>query len=186
MKRILVAFATREGHTEKIAHHVARGFENRGCVTRMINLSAHDPEAGADDYDATVILGSVHRGRHDPVLTGFIMRHGPAIRSHPSAFLSISLSAASHDQKEQHALDELIRHFLFDLGWQPDFIESVAGAICDRQLGMIEQFILHRAAEAHGEVLHPSGTTEFTDWVKLDAFIKRFADAMPAALDAAE
>lgn len=175
MNRILVAFATREGHTERIAHHVARGLEDRGCVVRLINLTAHDEEAGADDYDATIIAGSVHRGRQCPELTGFIMRHGPAIRARPSAFLSISLSAASHDKKEREALDELVRHFLFDIGWQPDYTEHVAGAICDRQLGVIEQFVLHRAAEMHGESLHPSGNTEFTDWAKLDAFIARFA-----------
>ncbi len=186
MKRILVAFASNEGHTEHIAHHVARRLEDRGLIVRLINLKSDGSEAGADDCDATIIAGSIHRGRHDALLSGFLMRHGPAIRQHPSAFLSVSLSAASHDREEIAALDELVQKLLFELGWHPDAIEHVAGAILDRQLNMIEKFILHRAAESHGEVLDPSGNTDFTDWGRLDEFVDTFASTIETADVAAE
>ncbi len=186
MKRILVAFASKEGHTERIAHHVARRLEDKGAIVRLINLKTDNSEAGADDCDATIIAGSLHRGHHDASLAGFLMRHGPAIRQHRSAFLSVSLSAASHDREEIAALDELVQRFLSELGWQPDAVQHVAGAILDRQLSMIEKFILHRAAEAHGETLHPSGNTEFTNWERLDAFVDEFSRSVTAADVAAE
>lgn len=144
MKRILVVYASKQGHMETIVQHVARGLEDRGFATRLIDLLDHTNEAGADDCDATIVAGSVHRGRGEPSLTGFIMRHGPAIRSRPSAFLSISLLAASHCSDEKAALDEMAQHFLFDLGWQPDFVEQFAGAVLDKQLEILKSLEAER------------------------------------------
>ncbi len=62
MARVLVAYTSKEGHTEHIAHHVARKLEDLRQVTRLINLTLHEGEAGADDYDASIIAGSIHRG----------------------------------------------------------------------------------------------------------------------------
>ena len=49
MPRYLIAYASREGQTEKIAHHIAHRLENDGALVRLIDLKAHETEAGADD-----------------------------------------------------------------------------------------------------------------------------------------
>ncbi len=205
MKRVLVAYASKQGHVDAIVRHVVRGLEKRGLATRVVDLMQHSNEAGADDCDATIVAGSVHRGRGDPSLTGFVMRHGPAIRSHPSAFLSISLSAASHCSDEKAALDELAQHFLFDLGWQPDYVEQIAGAVLDKQLEILKSIAssfepaTEVAAAPNGgaasgkddplaalmsfsfEPTEPepaaarSTAGEVTDWSVVDRFVERFA-----------
>jgi menaquinone-dependent protoporphyrinogen oxidase len=175
MARVLVVCASKEGHTEHIAHHVARKLEDARHVTRMINLSSHDGEAGADDYDASILAGSVHRGGFAPELTSFLMRHAPAIRGRPSAFLTVSLSAASHDAHELAGLGEIADRFLFEAGWQPNFVEHVAGAVHDRQLNLIEKVVLHSVVRQQGEDLDASGNTDFTDWKRLDRFVKEFS-----------
>lgn len=175
MARVLVAFASREGHTELIAHHVARQLEDRRHLTRLINLTQHEGEAGADDYDASILAGSIHVGSFSPELSGFLMRHGPAVREHVSAFLPVSLSAASHDVSEVSAVSEIADRFLHEAGWQPDFVEHVAGAVYDRQLGMVERTMLHAIVRQHDSELDPSGSTVLTDWVRLDAFVGEFA-----------
>src|SRR5690606_9112113 len=98
MLRFLIAYASREGQTDKIAHHIAHRLENDGALIRLIDLKARETEAGADDYDAMIIAGSVHVGRFDPALSSFVMRHGEALRRCPSAFLPVRLSAASHEE----------------------------------------------------------------------------------------
>lgn len=174
MARVLVAYASTEGQTEHIAHHVARKLEDAGHVTRLIGLSSCEGEAGADDYDASILASSIHRGRFAPELTSFLMRHGPAIRAHRSAFLTVSLSAASQDEKERAGLREVTDRFLFESGWQPDFVEHVAGAVHDRLLSVFERAVLHAVVRQHGEELDPTGNTEFTDWPRLDTFVKSF------------
>lgn len=180
MARVLVAVASKEGQSEHIAHHVARKLEDKGHITRLINLSGGDAEAGADDYDASIIAGSIHRGAFAPELESFLMRHGPAIRSHPSAFLTVSLSAASHDADERAGLGEIADRFLFEAGWQPDFVEHVAGAVHDRQLNLIERTVLHAIMRQHDSDPDPSGSTEFTDWKRLDRFVAEFSARLKA------
>lgn len=178
MARVLVAYASKEGHTEHIAHHVARKLEDLRQVTRLINLTSHEGEAGADDYDASIIAGSIHRGAFAAELTSFLMRHGPAIRSHPSAFLTVSLSAASHDDDELAGLAEIADRFLFEAGWQPDFVEHVAGAVHDRQLNLIEKVVMHSVVRQHGQEPDAAGNTEFTDWRQVDRFVKDFSQKL--------
>lgn len=175
MSRVLLAYASTEGQTEHIAHYVARKLEDVGNVTRLINLMSHEGEAGADDYDATILASSIHRGGFAQELTSFLMRHAPAIRSHTSAFMTVSLSAASHDPQEIAGLNEIADRYLFEAGWQPDFVEHVAGAVHDRQLNVIERTVLHAIVRQHGEEIDPSGNTEFTDWKRLDNFAREFA-----------
>ncbi len=175
MARILVAFASGERHTELIAHHVASKLEDRRHITRLINLTAHEGEAGADDCDASIIAASIHRGSFALEVASFLMRHGPAVRSHVSAFLTVSLSAASHDETEIAAVQEIADRFLFEAGWQPEFVEHVAGAVYDRQLNVVERTILHSIMRQHETEPDQSGTTVLTDWERLDQFVGEFA-----------
>ncbi|MCL4764710.1 MAG: hypothetical protein KJZ80_00575 [Hyphomicrobiaceae bacterium] len=174
MQRYLVAFVTREGQTGKIAHHVARRIEDDGSLVRLIDIRARESEAGADDCDAMVIAGSVHRGRFEPELAPFIMRHGEALRRSPSAFLAVSLSAASHEESERAAIDEIVQGHLAEVGWMPDLVHHAAGAVHDRQLNVIERAVLHAIVDSKGVERHPSGDTELTDWAALDAFVRSF------------
>lgn len=181
MARILIAAASFEGQTERIAHHIARRLEDRRHITRLVNLTKHEPEAGADDYDATLLASPVHRGQLAPEICGFFARHAVAIRAHASALVTVSLTAASHDADELTGLRELTERYLFEMGWHPDMIEHVAGAVHDQQLNVIERTVLHAIVRQHGEALEPSGHTEFTDWARLDRFIDRFASRVAAA-----
>jgi menaquinone-dependent protoporphyrinogen oxidase len=174
MKRILVAYASREGQTEKIAHHIARRIEDKGLAVRLINLMKAPTDAGADDCDASIIAASVHRGRHDQELSQFIMRHAPALRRTPSAFVCVSLSAASMHDSDRAAIDEVAQSFFYDIGWYPDHLEHVAGAVRDRQLSLLERYTVHTVMYQKDIPADATGDTELTDWVAVDGFIDSF------------
>lgn len=174
MLRYLVAYASREGQTEKIAHHIARRLEDDGALVRLIDIKARETEAGADDCDAMMIAGSVHRGQFEPELSAFVMRHIEALRRCPSAFLPVSLSAASHEESERSAIDEIAQRYVAEHGWVPDSVQHVAGAVHDRRLNALERVVLHAIVDAKGVERHPSGDTELTDWAALDAFVRTF------------
>jgi menaquinone-dependent protoporphyrinogen oxidase len=186
MHRILVAFASREGQTGRIARHIAHQIEHRRLLARVVDIMAGETEAGADDCDAAIVAGSVHRGRYDPALASFVMRHAPALRRVPSAFLSVSLSAASAVPHERAAIDEIAQRFLAEAGWVPDGVLHVAGAVQDRTINVLERFALQTILKQHGVEPRPSGETELTDWAALDAFVRDFLSRLPAAGTARE
>ncbi len=174
MLRYLVAYVSCEGQTEKVSHFVARRLEDDGALVRLVDIKAHETETGVDDCDAMMIAGSVHRGQFDGELSSFIMRHGESLRRCPSAFLPVSLSAASHEQSERSAIDEIAQRFVAEHGWVPDVVWHVAGAVHDRRLNPIERLILHTIVDSKGVERHPSGDTELTDWGGLQRFVRQF------------
>jgi len=179
MRRVLVAFTSQEGQTHHIAHHVARQLEDKGFLVRLIDILQNETEAGADDCEAVILAGSIHRGSYHHALSSFIMRHGPSLREVPSAFLSVSLSAASDETDERAAIDEISNRFMAENGWSPERVKHVAGALHDREVNFVERQVLHSILDNKGVERHPSGNTELTDWTELDRFIAEFAQLVP-------
>lgn len=175
MPRLLVAYASREGQTEKICRHIAARLEAAGHSAMLLNLKNDGTEEGIETCAAAIVAGSVHLARHDPALAGFIMRHGTLLRTVPSAFVCVSLSAASKDPGDLATVGEITNSFLYETGWQPDVIEHAAGAVRDVQLGLFERFTVHAVMMEKEIPSHPSGETELTDWAKLDRFVDEFA-----------
>jgi menaquinone-dependent protoporphyrinogen oxidase len=108
------------------------------------------------------------------------MRHAPALRRVPSAFLSISLSAASLEPTERAAVDEIAQRFLAEVGWMPEEVLHVAGAVHDRSVNVIERFVLHTILRQHGVEPRTTGDTELTDWAAINAFVRDFLARLPA------
>lgn len=181
MKRIVIAFASREGQAERIARHVALGVERRRMAARLIDVSAGETEAGADDCEGAILIASIHRARFEPRLASFLMRHGATLRACPSAFLTVSLAAAAVDPKERLALDEIAQGFVHEAGWHPDLMLHAAGAIHERQLSLTERYAVHSVVAEKHLALDSSGDTEFTDWQEIDKFIEDFAARVAAA-----
>lgn len=175
MPCILIAYASREGQTERIARRIGERLAAAGHTARLVNLKNGHGEDGIEACAAAIVAGSVHLARHDPALGGFIMRQGSFLRGVPSAFVCVSLSAASKDPGDLATVDEITNSFLYETGWQPDVIEHAAGAVRDAQLGMFERFTVHAAMMEKEIPSHPSGETELTDWAKLDRFVDAFA-----------
>jgi menaquinone-dependent protoporphyrinogen oxidase len=171
---VLVAFASHEGQTEKIAHHAARVIEDRGHLARLVDVRADDTTDALEGIDAAILAASLHIGAHDPALAAFARQHAVRLGPMPSAFLSISLTAASADAAERAAIDQIVHSFQQATGWRPGRVALVAGAVHDREMNVIERYVIHRIVDAHGVERHPSGDTELTDWPALDAFLRGF------------
>src|SRR5579864_3681351 len=127
MKPVGVFYATREGHTQRIAEHVAASLRQRGLEATVHDVRGH-PAFNLDQYSAAVVAGSVHAGRHEAEMVHFVKEHVAELERLPSAFLSVTLSAAGAERPDatpaEHAkfvadVQRVIRHFFEDTGWHP-------------------------------------------------------------------
>ena len=174
MQRFLVAFAALDGQTDKIAHHIARKLEDARFLVRLIDMSAGETEAGADSCDAVILAASAYRQHFDSGLSAFILRHGEVLRRCPSAFVPVSLAAASHDPAEKSAIDEVARQFLSQVGWAPDEVFHVAGAIGERSSSLLNGTVLEALFEPVTDEPESPRELELTDWDALDKFVRGF------------
>jgi menaquinone-dependent protoporphyrinogen oxidase len=184
LKLIGVFYATREGHTRKIAERVADDLRKRGFEAGVKNL--HDKDAiKLSDYAGAILAASVHIGTHEPEMVAFVKQHRAELESMPSAFLSVTLSEVGAERAnataEEHArfvadVQGMLNRFFEDTGWHPRRVKPVAGALLYTKYNFLIRFVMRRIAKKAGAQTDTSRDYEYTNWVALDHFVDEVAD----------
>lgn len=176
MLRLLVAFATYDGHTAKIADRMALTLEHTGRVVELCDLARSHPERTLEDYDGVIAGGPLNVGKHPSQLVKFTSENLATLNTTPSAFFSVSLSAAGNDSQKGDAT-RCLNEFLEETGWKPSRSTIVAGALLYRKYGFIKRWMMKMIVKCGG-----TGDTDtsrnyvYTDWDAVDDFANDFAN----------
>lgn len=176
-----VFFATSEGQTRRIARRIASVLYDLGVDGCAIDLTG----VNAADIDWTHVRGaivgaSLHAGKHQKVAGRFVKAHAVDLTSVPSAFFSVSLSAASKNAKEVEAAETLAKAFPIACGWAPARIVSVAGRLAYREYGFFIRWVMKRIAKKEGAPTDTSRDYELTNWEEVDALARDMAKRIHA------
>lgn len=176
---ILIAYATTEGQTRKIARFCADRLIARGESVEVLPLVDLDEDEQEDSmdmsrFDAAVLAGSLHGGRLQPQLLRFAARHAAALNDMPGLFLMVSLAAAGNDPQERADIARIASEFAETCGWTPSEIHHVAGAFRFTQYDFFKGLAMRWIAHTKGEVVEPGTDKEYTDWAALGALMDRW------------
>jgi menaquinone-dependent protoporphyrinogen oxidase len=176
MSEILIVTATTNGQTAKVAERVARVLEADGLDVLLCDVAG----AGtlrARDHDGVIAGGSVHMGHHQPELVRWTRRNAAALSRLPSAFFSLSLTAAT----DAAAAREFVEDFLDDTGWTPRATATFAGAVRNSQYDVATRVFMRLMMARHGHRIEPDRDYELTDWAAVDRFARAFAARQAAS-----
>ena len=124
---VLISFATTEGQTRKIAERISANLRERGYEAKLYDTAVRRgvPEVGA--LDAVIVAASIHEGHHQDSAINFAFAHRDQLVRKPSAFVSVSLSAAmpNGQAEAQHYVDR----FVATTGWSPAKTLLLGGAL---------------------------------------------------------
>ena len=174
--KLLLVYGTTEGQTQKIAGFVADHLAQQGHGTRVVNSIAATVAPDLREFDAVMIAASLHAGRYQSAVIHFVNEHLAAINARPSAFLSVSLAAASDDADDVQGLERCVSDFTHQTGWNPRRIHHVAGAFRYTSYDFLKRWAMKYIAYRKGASTDTSRDHELTDWADL----ARFADAFAA------
>jgi menaquinone-dependent protoporphyrinogen oxidase len=177
MAKILIAYATVEGQTRKIAEHVADCLSGRGNEVRLVDLAAPPPDLDPAAYDAVFLAASVHMGRHNAAATHFVARHADALSRRPSVFISVSLHAASSDPEDEEEARAYVDAFCRETAWLPHAVCYAAGALRFTTYDFFKRFAARAIAKRCGLTPDEHGDMELTDWRAVEAFVGDFQRA---------
>jgi menaquinone-dependent protoporphyrinogen oxidase len=171
-----VFFATSEGQTRRIATRLASVLHDLGLESRAIDVARRD----ASEFDWSHVRGaivgaSLHAGRHQKAAERFVKAHAVDLTNVPSAFFSVSLSAASKNAKEVVAANKLARAFPIACGWMPARIVTLAGRLAYQQYGFFIRWVMKRIARKEGAPTDTSRDYEMTNWADVDALARDIA-----------
>lgn len=183
MKSFLILSASKHGHTSKIAHHIARRIRDAGDQVVMHTPDVSDVLA-VDAYDAVIVGGSIHAGHHQRDLVDWVKHHPITLNQMPSAFFSVSLSAAEDTDESQTAVQKYIDDFADDTGWQPNLTQSFAGALQYLEYDFFTRTLIRLMMHKAGHPTDVSQDFDYTDWDLVDAFADRVRELAhaPAAV----
>ena len=187
MKPIGILYATRTGHTRRIAEHIANNLRGRGFDVQLKNL---DTSIRLIDYSAAVLAASVHCGAHEREMVQFVKDHARELDNLPTAFISVTLTEAGVERPEstpderQRFSSEVRRvldKFFEETGWHPARVKPVAGALLYTKYNVLLRFVMKQIAKSAHADTDTSQDHVYTNWEALDRFVEEFAAELAPA-----
>jgi menaquinone-dependent protoporphyrinogen oxidase len=184
MSAVGIFYATREGHTRRIAEHLAAVLRSSGIAVDVLNVKEVPAEVPLTRYDAVVLAASVHAGSHEPEMIAFVKSRLPELDRVQHAFLSVTLSEAGAERQtsspEERArfsadVQKVIDAFVAETGWHPQRVKPVAGALLYTQYNFLVRFIMKQIAKSAHADTDTSKDFDYTDWDDLARFAEKLA-----------
>jgi menaquinone-dependent protoporphyrinogen oxidase len=176
---VLVLYASTHGHTAKIADRVATIIRAEGIEVRERRIGEATEHLDLSGFDGVVVGASVHTGHHQREIVDWLTEHHTSLSARPSAFFSVSLTAADDTDEARATTRGLIDDVLDASGWIPTTTVPFAGALQFLEYGLPTRVLMRLIAR---RIEHQTGTavdvhedTDYTDWDAVDAFARSFA-----------
>src|SRR5580765_77184 len=149
----VIFYATREGHTRRIAEHIAAELRARQIAADVFDVRLLTAPIDWPRYTVACVAASVHAGHHEREMIAFVTRHRDELDRHGAFLLSVTLSEAGAEdprapkaRREEAAADaqRMIDVFVEETGWRPVRALPVAGALAYSRYNFIVRFLMKR------------------------------------------
>lgn len=179
--RVLIVYGSTEGHTRGLCHFAARALVEAGFPTAVEPAGAEAAQPDPTPYDAVILAASVYVGNYQPPLVAYARERHEVLNGKPSAFLSVSLSAAGITPPDWETCDDCIARFQHETLWTPKALHKAAGAIRYSQYDFFKRLALKFIAAERGQPIVTSRDYDLTDYGALSQFVTGFAGGVQAA-----
>lgn len=173
-RHILIVYGTNHGQTAKIARRMADLIAGSGDTVDVERADALPRAIRPSEYDGVIVGASVNYGRHQRTVSRFVSANREALNAMPTAFFSVSGSAAGHTDAEHVAAQRCMDEFLRQSGWHPALTATIAGAIAYTKYNPFLRWMLKRISRKSGRPVDTSRDHEFTDWGQVQQFAQTF------------
>ena len=179
MSRILIAYQSHDGQSEKIANVMAETIEILGHEPVLRNLAVKVAnEVDWKAYRGVIVGGPIHRGVHAQCVQTFVKTNLEMLNRIPTAFFSVSLSAGGNDSQKDDAL-RCLEEFMDDAGLKAVDTIILAGALKYREYGFFKRLMMRWIARhAASSDLDTSRDYEYTNWQRVTSFVERFVSTI--------
>lgn len=174
MASILIIYATTHGHTEKVAARMAEAIRPEGFDVDLRGV-ADAGEADPAGHAAAIVGASLHAGHHQREIVNWIKSHREALASRPSAFFSVSLTAADDTDEAREAAQACIDDLIDETGWKPTQTVAVAGALQYRKYDFPTRTLMRLMMRRDDHPTDTSRDFDYTDWDAVGRFGREFA-----------
>jgi menaquinone-dependent protoporphyrinogen oxidase len=176
--KVVVAFASRDGHAAAIAGRVGEQLRESGVDARVVDLTGVDHASDVTDGAALVaVVAAVRYGKHLPAAERFLEGYAKLTSPPPLALASVNLTARKPNKRtlatNPYLSKAIARHRL-----TPRAAAVFAGRLDYPRYRWFDRQMIRFIMLVTGGPTDPRTTIDYTDWASVDAF----ADAVAGAL----
>lgn len=160
--KLMIVYGSTEGQTHKICEFIRDESEKAGHTPGLFDATVAPPDPA--EFDAVLVAASLHGGKYQVTVKDFVHKYHRSLNQMNSGFISVSLTAATDEPESWKELKQHTEDFLIETGWEPKFIEQVAGALRYTQYDYLKRFIMRMISRRSGGETDTSQDHEYTDW----------------------
>ncbi len=142
MSHILIAYDTTEGQTREIAQRIADAVASAGHEVELDDIRKLPSRVSIGQFDSVIVGASIHLGKHSKRFSEFVTEHLQDFERIPSAFFSVSLSAAVANEEKQDEAETYVTDFLERSGWHPNTTATFGGGLLYREYWFLKRWIV--------------------------------------------
>ncbi len=176
MAKIYIPYGTVEGQTARIAEYIAEVVRAHGHQADTADLK-HSGDALPDGYDAVIVGGSVHVGKHEAYVRDFVLRNRAELERLPSALVSVSLAARGDGENAESYVEK----FAAATGWHPAHVGLFSGALLYTHYNFLKRQLMKKITKDKGSPdLDTSRDYVYTEWDGVKRFTEDFLAGLAA------
>jgi menaquinone-dependent protoporphyrinogen oxidase len=176
MKPLLILYGTREGHTRRIAEHVASAATRSGVTAICRDVETLGGEIDFSSFTAIVLAGSIHAGKYPAKLVKLVRGKRDALERLPTLLLTVCKVDSPPEKRTAaaQAVQAMVDEFIEKTGFRPTRTQAVAGALPYTQYNFFIRWIMKRIVTKQGGDTDTSRDYVYTDWSALEQLTERF------------
>jgi menaquinone-dependent protoporphyrinogen oxidase len=187
-KKVLVAYGSRYGSTEEIAHSIADTLEEEGLETQLLDLKRMKQKEWPPlaSFDAVLIGSGIKIARWTGEATSFLKKHADELKVlKPKGLVVgvfVSCGLASNPEQRQEARQKYIEKILTDLGIKDvvDAVDAFGGVYNlspSAPMGFLDKKMLAMGAQqmVKDGTLTEGARNDLRDWNQIRTFAEHFA-----------
>jgi menaquinone-dependent protoporphyrinogen oxidase len=167
--RALIVYGTTEGQTRKVAERIAARIRELGHEPHLYDSTTLLDAPSISTFAGIIVAASVHQRVHQEPVTAFATAHRDELNAKPTAFVSVSLSAAL--EPDHAEAQEYVDRFVAETGWRPKRTITLAGALRNSEYDYFKQQIVKYIVLKDRNRIDTGRDYEFTDWRALSDFV---------------
>nr|WP_283106569.1 menaquinone-dependent protoporphyrinogen IX dehydrogenase [Shewanella submarina] len=173
MIKTRILYSTVDGHTKRICNRMADALRQAGEEVEVSCLDTIS-EAELAASDKILVGASIRYGKHRPALFEFGKRYQTLLEGKTNAFFTVNV-VARKPLKNTPDTNPYMQKFLTLSAWQPQQLGVFAGKIDYPKYRLFDRTMIRFIMWMTKGPTDITGTFEFTDWDRVDAFAAEFA-----------
>lgn len=174
MRKVLVLYYSRGGHTAKISQAIAEQIsqDNRCDVFHINEIT---PEFDWQQYDTIALGACVLYGSYHKSVFEFVTRYQSQLSAVPNSFFCVNV-VARNPEKRIPENNKYLQKFLSLSPWQPGDVKIIAGKVDYPSWTWYDSLAIRLIMKMTNGPTDPKAVIDYTDWQDVKDYAQKIQE----------